>query len=125
MTEPRRYVCGHRLPATEAEILELLLDSEKPMTVAEVQAALPGARRAHTTISTLLGRLSERGLAERRARGRRLFEWFPAGTSQELAVTALEQVLEGVEDPGAVVLGFLKTLPGSKRARDRRRPKSG
>ena len=87
-------------------MLELLLASERPMSVAEVQAALPGARRAHTTVSTLLTRLAERGLVERRSRDRG-YEWFPAASAEELAIAALEQVLEGVEDADAVVLGFL------------------
>jgi predicted transcriptional regulator len=117
VSERRRYVCGHRLPALEADVLELLLASESPMTVAEVQQALPGARRAHTTVSTLLTRLSERGLVERRPRGR-VYEWSPAGSAQELAITALEQVLDGVEDPDAVVLGFLDSM---RRKRPRKR----
>jgi predicted transcriptional regulator len=122
VSERRRYVCGHRLPALEADVLELLLASESPMTVAEVQQALPGARRAHTTVSTLLTRLSERGLVERRPRGR-VYEWSPAGSAQELAITALEQVLDGVEDPDAVVLGFLDSM---RRKRPRRRsPRQG
>ncbi len=117
MSERRRYVCGHRLPALEADVLELLLASAAPMTVAEVQEALAGDRRAHTTVSTLLTRLSDRGLVERRPRGR-VYEWSPAGSAQELAITALEQVLEGVEDPDAVVLGFLDSVRG-KRPRKR------
>lgn len=114
MTEPRRYVCGHRLPALEADVLELLIASGEPMTVAEVRAALPGGHRAHTTVSTLLARLAERGLVQRHERGR-VYEWFPAGSPQELALAALEQVLEGVEDPDAVVLSFLNTRSQRRR----------
>jgi predicted transcriptional regulator len=124
MSEPRRYVCGHRLPATEADVLELLLASGVPMSVAEVQAALAGPRRAHTTVSTLLTRLAERGLVERRARGRE-YEWSPAGSAQELAVAALEQVLEGVEDPDAVVLGFLESVRSRGRKPPERRRRGG
>jgi predicted transcriptional regulator len=120
VSEPRRYVCGHRLPALEADVLELLLAARQPMTVAEVQEALPGARRAHTTVSTLLTRLAERGLVDRRSRGR-VYEWFPAASKQELTVAALEQVLEGVEDPDAVVLGFLDNLRGKRRRPPARR----
>jgi predicted transcriptional regulator len=119
MTEGRRYVCGHRLPALEADVLELLLASARPMSVGEVQAALPGTRRAHTTVSTLLTRLAERGLVERRHRDR-VYEWFPAGSAEDLAIAALEQVLKDVEDADAVVLGFLKRR-GSSGARRRTR----
>jgi predicted transcriptional regulator len=116
MSEGRRYVCGHRLPALEAEVLELLLASAQPMSVAEVQDALRGARRAHTTVSTLLSRLAERGLVQRRPRDR-VYEWYPAASAEELALAALERVLEGVEDADAVVLRFLEKRkgPGSRR----------
>lgn len=120
MMEPRRYVCGHRLPASEAEVLELLLEAPQPMTVAEVQAALPRERRAHTTVSTLLSRLAERGLARRRKRDRR-YEWFPAGTPRELAIAAVEKVLEGVDDPEAVLLSFLEARRSGPRGRRRRK----
>lgn len=123
MMEPRRYVCGHRLPALEADVLELLLESGEPMTVADVQAALPGERRAHTTVSTLLTRLSERGLVTRRKRDRQ-YEWSPAGSSQELAIAAVEKVLEGVEDPDAVLLSFFKAR-GIKRPPREGRAKEG
>lgn len=113
MSEGRRYVCGHRLPGLEADVLELLLSHQRPMTVAEVQEALAGAHRAHTTVSTLLTRLAERGLVARRRRGR-VYEWFPAGTAEELAIAALEKVLDGAKDPDAVVLGFLKRRHGSR-----------
>jgi predicted transcriptional regulator len=104
VSEGRRHVCGHRLPGLEADVLELLLARQAPMTVAEVQQALAGTRRAPTTVSTLLTRLGERGLVTRRHRGR-VYEWSPAGTAQELTIAALHQVLDGVENPDAVVLG--------------------
>lgn len=116
MGERWRYVCGHRLPALEADVLELLLDSERPLAVAEVQAALPGPRRAHTTVSTLLTRLSERGLV-RRERPGRLYVWSPADTPEGLAVSALSEVLATVEDPDAVVMGFLRSLKRPRRRR--------
>jgi predicted transcriptional regulator len=120
MSQRRRYVCGHRLPALEADVLELLLRSQRPMSVTEVQHALPGARRAHTTISTLLSRLADRGLVQRRSRDR-VYEWFPAGSPEELAITALERVLEGVEHPDAVVLEFLnrRGRPPARRRKER------
>jgi predicted transcriptional regulator len=120
VSEGRRYVCGHRLPALEADVLELLLAAGAPMTVAEVQQALPGARRAHTTVSTLLTRLSDRRLVRRTHRGR-VYEWSPAGSEQELTIAALEQVLEGIEDPDAVVLGFLDSVRSKRRQRGSRR----
>lgn len=120
MSERSRYVCGHRLPALEAHVLELLLDAERPLAVAEVQAVLSGPRRAHTTVSTLLARLAERGLVKRRKRGR-LYEWEPAGTREGLGVSALRHVLDRVDDPDAVVVGFLESVRGSRPRRSGRK----
>jgi len=114
MSERRRYVCGHRLPAAEADVLELLLANGEPISVAEVQETLPPPRRAYTTVSTLLTRLAERGLVVRHARGR-VFEWSPAGSSRDLAVAALERVLDRIEDPDAVLLGFLESVKRKRR----------
>ncbi len=116
MSEHSRYVCGHRLPALEAEVLELLLAAPAPMTVAEVQEALSGPVRAHTTVSTLLSRLTDRELVGRRRLGR-VYEWFPADSAHGLAIRALEEVLAGVDEPHAVVMGFLENLTGRKRTR--------
>ncbi|WP_249011875.1 BlaI/MecI/CopY family transcriptional regulator [Conexibacter sp. DBS9H8] len=118
MSEGRRYVCGHRLPALEADVLELLLAAAGPMTVTEVQGALTGAPRAHTTVSTLLTRLRERGLVTRELRDR-VYAWAPAASAQELTIAALEQILDGVDDPDAVVLGFLDTVRGRRARRPR------
>jgi predicted transcriptional regulator len=124
MSEGRRYVCGHRLPGLEADVLELLLGAGRAMSVAEVQDALPGARRAPTTVSTLLTRLAARGLVQRRQRDR-VYEWFPAGSAEELAIAALERVLDGVDDPDAVVLGFLKRRRSSEQGGRKKRSQRG
>ena len=108
------------MPTLEADVLELMLQTGEPMTVAQVQAALPGQRRAHTTVSTLLSRLSDRGLVSRRERGR-IYEWFPAGSAQDLAVSALERVLDGVDDQDAAILGFLEAV--ERRSGRKRRPR--
>lgn len=118
MSESSRYVAGHRLPGAEAEVLEVLLEAPGPLTVAELQAALGGAR-AHTTVATLLSRLADRGLVERRLR-ERVYEWRPVADRDGLAVAALRQVLDQLEEPGPAVLGFLEDV-----ARRRRAPRSG
>lgn len=110
----RVTIAGHRLPAAEAEILRILFAAGRPMTVAEVRQRLPGAPRAHTTVVTLLGRLVERGLAEREGdtRGHR---YFPAGSEEELATAALAKVVEDLDDPAAAVVAFINRLPARTR----------
>jgi|GEM_PF-1490692 len=103
----RRYVSGHLLPAFEADVLELLLRAGRPLSVAEVQASLPGPSRAYTTVATIIGRLVERGLVVGERSGR-LYRYRPVGDERRLAELALDRLLESVSDPEAVILGFLR-----------------
>lgn len=111
----RAVVAGHRLPSAEAAVLRVLLEAEAPLAVAEVRASLAPPARAHTTVSTLLTRLVERGLVTRKRDGRaHLYQ--AAGTDQELAALALTRALEGVEDQAAAVVALVHRLPpGSRR----------
>lgn len=108
MSASSRYVGGHRLPGAEADVLEALLDAAGPLTVSELQGALGGSR-AHTTVATLLSRLAERGLVQRSLR-ERVYEWKPVADRDGLAVVALRQVLDQLEEPGPAVLGFLEDV---------------
>lgn len=120
MSESSRYVAGHRLPGAEAEVLEALLDAPGPLTVTELQVTLGGSR-AHTTVATLLSRLADRHLVERRLR-ERIYEWAPVADRDGLAVAALRQVLDQLEEPGPAVLGFLEDVT---RRRGRGRSENG
>lgn len=115
----RVIVAGHRLPAAEAAVLKVLLAAETPLLVAEVQDRLEGRPRAHTTVITLLGRLLQRGLVRREgdSRGHR---YFPAGTEQELAVAALNDVVAGIDDPAHALVAFINHLPATTRRGVRR-----
>jgi predicted transcriptional regulator len=119
MSETSRYISGHRLPRAEAEVLEILLDAAGPLTVSELKDALPQAR-ANTTIATLLGRLSDRGLVQRRLR-ERVYEWSPVADRDGLQVLALRQVLDRLDEPSPAVIGFLESLT-KRKGRGRRAP---
>lgn len=120
----RAFVAGHLLPRAEAEVLRVLL-AEGPLLVSEVRERLAGRPRAHTTVSTLLNRLVERGLAVREPEGRG-HRYRAAGTEQQLAVLALERALQGVERPAEALLAFIDQLPpGTRRALTRRLSKTG
>jgi len=113
----RRIVAGHRLPAAEADILRVLLAAERPLLVSEVRARLGRPQRAHTTVVTLLGRLVQRGVVCREGvegdtRGHR---YSPAGTEQELAAAALDQILRSIDDPAAALVAFINRLPATTR----------
>lgn len=110
----RVIVAGHRLPAAEAEVLKVLLAAGSPLLVGEVQQRLAGRQRAHTTVLTLLSRLTDRGLVDREPGGRG-HRYFAAGTEQELAVEALERVLGTLDDPSDALLAFIDRLPARTR----------
>lgn len=110
----RVIVAGHRLPAAEAEVLKVLLAAGTPLLVGEVQGRLDGRTRAHTTVLTLLSRLTERGLVDREPGGRG-HRYFAVGTERELAVDALERVLGTLDDPSDALLAFIDRLPARTR----------
>jgi predicted transcriptional regulator len=115
----RVTVAGHRLPSAEAEVLRVLLDADRSLLVTEVRDRLPGRQRAHTTVVTLLGRLVERGLA-RREGSTRGHQYPPAGTEEELAVAALNNVVGSLDDPAAAVVAFINQMPARARGGVRR-----
>jgi BlaI family transcriptional regulator, penicillinase repressor len=59
----------HRLGDLQLRILKVLW-AHPQASVAEVHAALPGERLAHTTIATMLRKMEARGLVSHRAEGR-------------------------------------------------------
>jgi predicted transcriptional regulator len=115
----RAVVAGHRLPAAEATVLTVLLQTGRPMLVSELIPLLDQPR-AHTTVLTLLARLQDRGLVRRDGDGR-AHRYRAAGDEQQLAVMALQRVLDSLDDPHAAVLAFVDRLPARLRAGLRRR----
>lgn len=105
----REIVAGHRLPAAEAEVMRVLLDATAPLMITDISERLP-TRRAHTTISTLLTRLGDRGLVERESRGRG-HAYRAVGTEQQLALDALRQVVDRLDDPAQALAAFINELP--------------
>lgn len=110
----RVTIAGHRVPAAEAAVLAVLLAAERPLLVAEVRERLGGRPRAHTTVITLLGRLVERGLATRDG-DTRAHRYLPSGSEQELALKALSQTLDGIDDPARALVAFINGLPAGTR----------
>ncbi len=80
--------------------------------VNDLLGALQGPQRAYTTVMTIVTRLCDKGLLERRRQGRG-FVYRPALSKQELAARALRDVLAGAEDPQAVLGHFVKDLEAS------------
>jgi predicted transcriptional regulator len=108
----RRQVAGRRLGALEAEVMELAWRRGGWIGVNDLLATLRGPQRAYTTVMTIVTRLCDKGLLERRRQGRG-FVYRPALSKEELAARALRDVLADAEDPQAVLAHFVKDLEAS------------
>jgi predicted transcriptional regulator len=108
----RRQVAGRRLGALEAEVMALVWARGEWVSVNDLRAALAGRARAYTTVMTIVTRLCDKGLLERRRQGRG-FVYRPTLSKEELAAQALHDVLASAEDPHAVLAHFVEDLQAS------------
>ena len=108
----RRQVAGRRLGELEAEVMELAWGHGGWIGVNEILTALRGQQRAYTTVMTIVTRLCEKGLLERRREGRG-FVYRPALSKEQLAARTLRDVLAGADDPRAVLAHFVRDLEAS------------
>jgi predicted transcriptional regulator len=98
----RRDIAGVRLGGLESELLELLWAAGEPLGARELAGLLPGPRRAHNTVVTVLTRLVGKGLVERTGDGRR-YTYRPAGDPDQLTARAIERLLAAAGDRRAVL----------------------
>jgi len=105
---------SQRLGALEAEVMEFAWHRGDWPGVNDVLAALQGERRGYTTVMTILIRLCDKGLLERRRRGRG-FVYRPTLSKEELAARALREVLAAADYPQTVLTHFVKDLEGRRR----------
>jgi predicted transcriptional regulator len=93
--------------------MEILWQTEVPLTVREVSNGLSQRNLAHTTVMTVLDRLAKKGFA-RRERDGRAWRYRPAETREsyvaELMLTALEQT----GDRDAALARFAQSVSGSE-----------
>jgi predicted transcriptional regulator len=102
----------NRLGDLERAIMEVLWRTDSALTVREVSNGLPQSL-AHTTVMTVLDRLSKKGFA-RRERDGRAWRYRPAATREayvaELMLTALEQT----GDRDAALARFARSVTGAE-----------
>jgi predicted transcriptional regulator len=108
----RRQLAGRRLGELEAEVMELAWGRGDWIGVNDLLAALEGRQRAYTTVMTIVTRLCDKGLLERRREGRG-FVYRPALSKEQVTARALREVLAGADDPQAVLAHFVKDLEAS------------
>jgi predicted transcriptional regulator len=103
----------NRLGELERAIMEVLWDTNEPLTVREVSNGLPERNLAHTTVMTVLDRLAKKGFA-RRNRDGRAWRYRPAATREsyvaELMLTALDQT----GDRSAALAAFAQSVTGAE-----------
>ncbi len=94
--------------ALEADVLECLWAHPEGVTPSGVLAEL-GVDLAYTTITTILTRLTAKGLAEREQRGRG-YAYRPTVSEADLVARKMGAALDHTHDRQAALAGFVKKL---------------
>jgi predicted transcriptional regulator len=106
---------GRRAPGgLEAEVMGVLWAAEPPLTAADVQTAL-GGDLAHNTVQTILIRLHDKGVLQRRRAGRGHLYW-PTQDAATAAAGRMRAALGGQPDRQAVLQQFAAGLEDSDAA---------
>jgi predicted transcriptional regulator len=108
---PGTLTTVNRLGDLERAIMDVLWETDTPLTVREVSARLTERNLAHTTVMTVLDRLAKKGFAKRQRDGR-AWRYCPAATREtyvtELMLTALDQT----GDRTAALTRFAQSVSG-------------
>jgi predicted transcriptional regulator len=92
----------------EAEVLAALQAAGAALTPGEVRDRL-GTGLAYTTVVTILSRLHDKGILERRKSGRS-YVYIPVADEPGLAARRMTRVLDGEADREAVLARFVSSL---------------
>jgi predicted transcriptional regulator len=103
----------NRLGELERAIMDVLWEASDPLTVRQVSGLLTERDLAHTTVMTVLDRLSKKGFARRERDGR---AWrYRAGQSREAYVTELMlNALDQTGDRQAALARFARSVSGAE-----------
>jgi predicted transcriptional regulator len=103
----------NRLGELERAIMDVLWEAPESLTVRQVSAALTERDLAHTTVMTVLDRLSKKGFARRQRDGR---AWrYRAAESREAYVTELMlSALDQTGDRQAALARFVRSVSGAE-----------
>ncbi|ANP52792.1 putative transcriptional regulator [Streptomyces griseochromogenes] len=92
----------------EASVMAALWAAGAPQTSGQVQLAL-GADLARTTVTTILTRLHDKGMVERRRQGRG-YAYFPLQDAQGLTARRMHTELDRDDDRETVLARFVAQL---------------
>lgn len=111
-TGPAGQDAGRRAAGElEAAVLAVLQEAESPLTATEVREELGGGL-AYTTVVTILARLHDKGVLNRRKDGRS-FRYAPADDQAGLAARRLARMLDAEPDREEVLTRFVSGLSGA------------
>ncbi|MFG2652079.1 BlaI/MecI/CopY family transcriptional regulator [Streptomyces sp. NPDC048436] len=107
---------GERRPAgeLEASVLAALWAAGKPQSAAQIRTSIPQSL-ARTTVATLLARLHEKGVVDRRPGGRG-FVYFPVEDSHGLTARRMHRELDQDGDRSTVLARFVEGLSSTDEA---------
>ena len=105
----RRVIAGRKVGELEADVLQRLWALSAPATGKELLARFDDRTIAYTTLMTVLGRLVEKGLAERVPDGR-VIRFRAAGDADQLTAQAMGQLLASAHDPRAVLAHLVEDI---------------
>ena len=92
----------------ESEVMELLRSRDEPLAAADVHDTI-GGDLAYNTVQTILTRLYEKNLLQRRKAGRGYAYW-PVEDAAAAAAGRMRAALEGLPDRHAVLQQFAASL---------------
>lgn len=95
----------------EAQVMDALWDANDWLTPRDVQSVIATPRRqlAYTTVMTILVRLWNKGMLERRAAGR-AFEYRPVATRDEWTAQRMHELLEASGDRQLTLHRFVDAI---------------
>lgn len=85
--------------------------TDEPLTPAEVLCAVD-SELAYNTVMTTLSRLHDKGMVDRRPRGR-AYAYRPTGDPSDMAARRMREVLDTESDRAGVLQRFVKSLSGN------------
>jgi predicted transcriptional regulator len=116
--EVSAVVSRRPLGSLESEVLEVLWKSDEPLTPSEVLGRLD-ADLAYTTVMTVLGRLWQKGLADRAKVGR-AFAYSAVLSEADLSADRMRKALDASSDKVATMSHFLDGLDSGQQYELRR-----
>ncbi len=119
--EPNRMVKRRAAGQLEGEVMSALWDADGWMTPRDVQGVVSTGRRplAYNTVMTILVRLWQKGMVDRRQSGRS-FEYRPRSGREQWTAARMQDLLHNAQDPSLTLQHFVSGITRREAAELRR-----